>query len=562
MDDSVNVITSFGPQSLSLPPEQRKELIIVLTEGWSKEKFGIFTKPLLDRYSGQFRKKKGNYNPRPGPKKRLYDMVLKYEREEFELNDYIDFITEFDNRVVLQIRKNVLEDKLGPTDDQCKHVGSPIGKCCYICGYKINDIGGRPVSFTDKDGKLVPAQPLGSQCEHMVSVSELASLVGLYGNDYIKSILDCFIEKGDSEDTQRIHDITLEDFMENWFTLLLGDTKYLQRRRGISRDGYPDNYMKYFGKGEFPTSSNCDPEGGGNKDKGILMRWAHPACNQYKDNDPWVRLDWDPTRKSEWPIIDRDIFDNTDEGPIKRCLTKLWNGEPKMGKEWREHVLLLLGKSQLPLHINGKEEQDGPDKYYWIQARGENIQSLFTLFTDKVKEYDTIAHKYLLVAQEVLRYRTIQKSLPYYEKLFRSKLSAENFDKLINHSTSAISGGMRGGGSVKTPLDKLTLDQLGHLLTLSEGNNDKLLIKLNDKLNNAEVNYNSVYDTPLKSKQLVRTHTQSKRASYLPEFSKLDTNNTGLISKKNLLLYTIEAKKIEKNGRNGRPYGVLMMIFH
>ena len=91
MDDSVNVITSFGPQSLSLPPEQRKELIIVLTEGWSKEKFGIFTKPLLDRYSGQFRKKKGNYNPRPGPKKRLYDMVLKYEREEFELNDYIDF---------------------------------------------------------------------------------------------------------------------------------------------------------------------------------------------------------------------------------------------------------------------------------------------------------------------------------------------------------------------------------------------------------------------------------------------------------------------------------------
>ena len=213
------------------------------------------------------------------------------------------------------------------------------------------------------------------------------------------------------------------------------------------------------------------------------------------------------------------------------------------GNEWREGVYSLLGQRKLPLHINGIEIRGDPDEFYWKQERGENIQSLFTLFTDKVQGYHTIAHKYLLVAQEVLRHRTIQKSLPYYEKLFRSKLSAENFDKLINPSTSAISGGMRGGGSVKTPLDKLTLDQLGHLLTLSEGNNDKLLIKLNDKLNNAEVNHNSVYDTPLNSKKLVRTHTQSKRESYLPEFSKLDTNNTGLISKKKLLQYTIKAKQ-------------------
>ena len=120
---------------------------------------------------------------------RLYDIISKYKNRKLEISDYIDFMAEFDKRVIIHIRKKVLEDKLGKTDDQCGNIGNPKGKCCYICGYIINSIEGKAVTFIDKkSNKTINSTPLGSQCEHMVSVSELASLVGLYGNDYIKSM--------------------------------------------------------------------------------------------------------------------------------------------------------------------------------------------------------------------------------------------------------------------------------------------------------------------------------------------------------------------------------------
>ena len=369
MDDQVNVITSFGPQSLSLPFKYRRKLVEALTESWPPQKFLKFTDELLEKYDKQFRKVKGTYNPKPGPKKRLYDIVTKYRTRGLNRKDYINFITEFDNRVILQIRKNVLEDKLGKTDDQCGNIGNPIGKCCYICGYEIISEGGRAVSFTDKKGNFIEAQPLGSQCEHMVSVSELASLVGLYGNDYIKSILDCFKENGG-----RINGKSLDEYMNNWFILLLGHPKFLNRSRKYDKKYKKKDGGDYLGKDVKPPPSGCDPEGGGNRVDGLLMRWAHPACNIYKDNDPWVRLDWDPNRKSEWPILDKDLFDDTFEGPIYSSLLKLWEGTPKMGKEWRTAVLTRIGSPNLPLIEDGQLKEPSPDKRRWIERRKYKVE--------------------------------------------------------------------------------------------------------------------------------------------------------------------------------------------
>ena len=538
MDDQVKVITSFGPQSLSLSFKYRRKLIDVLTTGWPPQKFLKFTDELLEKYDKQFRKVKGTYNPKPGPKKRLYDIVTKHRTRRLDREDYIDFITEFDNRVILQIRKNVLEDKLGKTDDQCRNIGNPIGKCCYICGYKINSEGGRAVSFTDKKGNLIRAQPLGSQCEHMVSVSELASLVGLYGNDYIKSILDCFKENRDS-----INGIPLNEYMDNWFILLLGHPKFLNRSRKYDKKYKKKDGGDYLGKGVDPRPSGCDPEGGGNREDGLLMRWAHPACNIYKDNDPWVRLDWDPNRKSEWPIVDDDVFDDTFEGPIYSSLLKLWEGTPKMGKEWRTAVLTMIGSPNLPLIEDGQLKEPSPDKRRWIDRRKDKVEELFKLATVVLDRGGQ--NKYLLVAQEVLRYRTIEKSKPYYEKLFKIKLEKSNYDKLINPGTSAL---LRGGGGGKKSLseillNKLTLDQLGHLLTLSDESTEKLMSKLNHKLSMNTVSDFKGYSTPQSKRlQIDRTSTLSARSSYLPDFSMIDKDGDGLISKKELLRYTIQNK--------------------
>ena len=63
MSDQLNIITSFGPQSLSLPFKQLKELIENLTSKWTKEKFFKFTNKLLTNYAKAFKKVKPNYNP-------------------------------------------------------------------------------------------------------------------------------------------------------------------------------------------------------------------------------------------------------------------------------------------------------------------------------------------------------------------------------------------------------------------------------------------------------------------------------------------------------------------
>lgn len=115
---------------------------------------------------------------------------------------------------------------------------------CYICGQRIDP---------DKAG----TGPLGSECEHVLSASTIAMLVGLAGNPK------------DEGKAKRIGDI--------YFTKV-GMLFNLLKSNSNQSDKYDElltEYKKFRGE-LFP----------------YLYDWAHPACNRLKDNLPFLKIDF------------------------------------------------------------------------------------------------------------------------------------------------------------------------------------------------------------------------------------------------------------------------------
>ena len=117
------------------------------------------------------------------------------------------------------------------------------GPHCYLCGFK----------FTSKSGN----DPLGPQCEHIISCAPLALLCGLSTPDYEKDI-KFILERGSDQ--------TGVDSFKLWRKRVLGFS---------------------------PGSASVNYREGGHNPGGAY-KWAHGStCNSLKDNDPYLRLMFD-----------------------------------------------------------------------------------------------------------------------------------------------------------------------------------------------------------------------------------------------------------------------------
>ena len=101
---------------------------------------------------------------------------------------------------------------------------------------------------------------LGSECEHVLSASTIAMLIGLAGNpkddDMAKRVGDIYFKK-----VKHLFDLLKNNSTQK--------TKY---------DELLAEYMIFRGE-LFP----------------YLYDWAHPACNRLKDNLPFLKIDFTPT---------------------------------------------------------------------------------------------------------------------------------------------------------------------------------------------------------------------------------------------------------------------------
>lgn len=115
---------------------------------------------------------------------------------------------------------------------------------CYICGMRIDP---------SKGGK----GPFGSECEHVLSASTIAMLIGLAGNP------------NDEGMAKRVGDIYFNK-VKYLFDLLKSNSN-----SGDEYDKLLDDYKRFRGE-LFP----------------YLYDWAHPACNRLKDNLPFLKIDF------------------------------------------------------------------------------------------------------------------------------------------------------------------------------------------------------------------------------------------------------------------------------
>lgn len=115
---------------------------------------------------------------------------------------------------------------------------------CYICGQRIDP---------DKAG----TGPLGSECEHVLSASTIAMLIGLAGNPK------------DEGKAKRIGDIYFTK-VGILFNLLKSNSNQSEKYDELLAE-----YKKFRGE-LFP----------------YLYDWAHPACNRLKDNLPFLKIDF------------------------------------------------------------------------------------------------------------------------------------------------------------------------------------------------------------------------------------------------------------------------------
>ena len=157
---------------------------------------------------------------------------------------------------------------------------------CYISGQEIVGESG--------------TGPLGSECEHVLSASTIAMLVGLAGNPNnmgLRELGDIYLKK-----------------VQNLFDLL--------KNNSSQKDKYDELLKEYIiFRGElFP----------------YLYDWAHPACNRLKDNLPFLKIDFTQNGPQ---IADVSETESNIEFVLKAILTgehPSTNKPHKECKEWKE----------------------------------------------------------------------------------------------------------------------------------------------------------------------------------------------------------------------------------
>ena len=224
---------------------------------------------------------------------------------------------------------------------------------CYICGCPINEDGG-------EEKKM----PFGYQCEHIVPVLEIAFMCGLSGNANVfdqeiggfkkeaAGVLDTDARESSKPKTVEERDPLLgpglfhETYMLHhhaWTTAkavaaaagdavpveppCLSDIRAHRKRIKSFRD------RMFIGAGQGsddPGTNNDDvsPEGGGSK--GILYKYAHPACNMLKSNYPFIDIEF----TDGGVVIHGYCIDN-----IQKLLGSLVYASGSRGKRWKKRVI-------------------------------------------------------------------------------------------------------------------------------------------------------------------------------------------------------------------------------
>jgi len=184
---------------------------------------------------------------------------------------------------------------------------------CYICGQRIEGTGG--------------TGPLGSECEHVLSASTIAMLVGLAGNP-------------NNTGATQLGDIYYTK-VQMLFNLLKQNSN-----QGSKYDDLLKEYTQFRGE-LFP----------------YLYDWAHPACNRLKSDLPFLQVDF----TSEGPIIgDVAITSSNIEFVLQAILT---GKHPSTGNRHAECVE--WNQVHLPEIIKAKEFDGDLDAY--ARSRLESV---------------------------------------------------------------------------------------------------------------------------------------------------------------------------------------------
>jgi len=269
---------------------------------------------------------------------------------------------------------------------------------CYISGLKITEKGG-----------LSMKTPGGHQCEHILTASTIAMLTGLPSPMY------------KTECSEILDELRDESSMDHRYS------EFISRYESFQEELWP-----------------------------LLYDWSHPVCNEFKDNHPFLKINF---RLKGLKIIPSEYTSNN----IKKLLAILFYShvdptiETKLSK-WRESVV----NKQLPR---------GTDLNQYVQDRYESIYQKIQGIEDKInsynktelKHYSYLSTKTMLnvIIHKVLQHgpfkwvkplhRMFKKTSPklkeYIEREANTKLKVP-LTKLMNLMKTKKGGrGIKGGGN-------------------------------------------------------------------------------------------------------------------
>jgi len=248
---------------------------------------------------------------------------------------------------------------------------------CYICGLKITEEGGQSME-----------SPAGHQCEHILTASTIGMLTGLPGT---VSNVDIY----DAESRDIINELMNDSTKGDTYVKFYSD-------------------YKVFQKSIWP----------------LLYDWSHPACNEHKDNHPFLRIDFKHSGLRVLPLA-------TTSDNIKKLLAILfYRVEPATKKgtkvtKWRKSVLL-------------KQRHEGTKGQY-VMSRYLSIYQKIELIETTLKGYDPILLKHYsylstktmlnIIINNVLHFGKFKWVKPL-RKLFKSSNSLKEYIERIKGKTT------------------------------------------------------------------------------------------------------------------------------
>ena len=216
-----------------------------------------------------------------------------------------------------------------------------IGYCvpgktfCYICRLPICQEGAlsTPSSFKPKGWKKgqrkgikYMATPGGASCEHVLTVTSIAMLAGLAGGKYEENIKKIFQDslKSVKADQRKAIEKAFFDFRNELL------------------------YGVRFGKKVDSVLSGMF---------GTVYQWSHPACNEIKNELPYLKIDY----TKNGPKIDKICVDNIRFTIGKLLIQGEKNGETKTSAYWKQMVYMMFNECEK----NGFFKRDLPENYFW-----------------------------------------------------------------------------------------------------------------------------------------------------------------------------------------------------